>query len=151
MQPIIPADIIIPGCTSSEMRSKDMLRKLSVLSVTLTVLLASGAPAADKQLTCRAENATQHPNGIAVYPTYYTDTHEQASWCQDPFCPAKCPFPTNRLKHPKKYVPYGRAASKGNKESYAECVARVKRDYPVPPGNINEQNQMIKEECGSKQ
>ena len=33
-------------------------------------------------------------------------------------------------------------------ETYSECVARVKRDYPVPPGNINEQNQMIRVDCG---
>jgi hypothetical protein len=34
------------------------------------------------------------------------------------------------------------------KETYAQCVARVKREYPVPPGNINEQNQLIEQECG---
>lgn len=36
----------------------------------------------------------------------------------------------------------------GFTENYAQCVARVKRDYPVPPGNINTQNQMISDECG---
>jgi hypothetical protein len=36
-------------------------------------------------------------------------------------------------------------------ETYAECVARVKKDYPVPPGNINAQKQMIEQECGDLQ
>ena len=31
---------------------------------------------------------------------------------------------------------------------YASCAARVRRDYPVPPGNKNAQDQMIREECG---
>lgn len=33
---------------------------------------------------------------------------------------------------------------------YDKCVERVKKDYPVPPGNINEQNQMIEMECKDK-
>ena len=34
-------------------------------------------------------------------------------------------------------------------ETYAQCVARVKREYPVPPGNINAQKQMIELQCGT--
>lgn len=34
---------------------------------------------------------------------------------------------------------------------YDKCVEKVKRDYPVPPGNINAQNQMIEQECKDKQ
>ncbi len=33
-------------------------------------------------------------------------------------------------------------------ETYAQCVARVKKDYPVPPGNVNAQKQKIELECG---
>ena len=36
-----------------------------------------------------------------------------------------------------------------DKMKYDECVAKVKKDYPVPPGNVNAQNQMIRDECGS--
>ena len=35
-----------------------------------------------------------------------------------------------------------------DKKKYDACVAKVKKDYPVPPGNVNAQNQMIKDECG---
>ena len=31
---------------------------------------------------------------------------------------------------------------------YGDCAARVRREYKVPPGNINAQNQMIQQECG---
>jgi uncharacterized protein YceK len=33
---------------------------------------------------------------------------------------------------------------------YASCVAKVRQDYPVPPGNINAQNQMIANDCAGK-
>jgi hypothetical protein len=36
-----------------------------------------------------------------------------------------------------------------DKKKYDECVTQVKKDYPVPPGNINAQNQMVRETCGS--
>lgn len=36
----------------------------------------------------------------------------------------------------------------GNKSARQQCIDRVRRDYPVPPGNVNEQNQMIRDECG---
>ena len=35
-----------------------------------------------------------------------------------------------------------------DKKKYDECVAKVKKDYPVPPGNVNARNQLIKNECG---
>lgn len=35
-----------------------------------------------------------------------------------------------------------------DKKKYDECVARVRKDYPVPPGNANALSQMIKNECG---
>ena len=34
-------------------------------------------------------------------------------------------------------------------ETYAQCVARVKKEYPVPPGNVNTQKQLIELECGT--
>lgn len=39
---------------------------------------------------------------------------------------------------------------KAAKDDYSSCVDRVKRDYPVPPGNINAQRQMIEVECEQK-
>jgi hypothetical protein len=35
-----------------------------------------------------------------------------------------------------------------DKKKYDACVAKVKKDYPVPNGNINTQRQLIKDECG---
>jgi hypothetical protein len=35
-----------------------------------------------------------------------------------------------------------------DKKKYDACVAKVKKDYPVPPGNVNAQKQMIENECG---
>lgn len=35
-------------------------------------------------------------------------------------------------------------------KKWKECVAKVKKDYPVPPGNVNTQKQMIEQECGKK-
>lgn len=46
-------------------------------------------------------------------------------------------------------VPAIALASSEEKKEYDDCVARVKKDYPVPPGNVNAQNQMIRQECGS--
>jgi hypothetical protein len=37
---------------------------------------------------------------------------------------------------------------KADKKKYDDCVTKTKKDYPVPPGNINEQKQMIKNDCG---
>ncbi len=36
-----------------------------------------------------------------------------------------------------------------DKKKYDECVAKVKKDYPVPNGNANTQRQMIQMECGN--
>ena len=36
-----------------------------------------------------------------------------------------------------------------DKKKYDDCVAKVKKDYPVPNGNINTQNRMIQDECGN--
>lgn len=30
------------------------------------------------------------------------------------------------------------------------CAAQVRKDYPVPPGNVNTQQQLIEQECGKK-
>lgn len=35
-----------------------------------------------------------------------------------------------------------------DKKKYDACVAKVKKDYPVPNGNINTQKQMIEQDCG---
>ena len=35
------------------------------------------------------------------------------------------------------------------KKKYDTCVAKVRKDYPVPPGNVNEQRQMIQNDCGN--
>ena len=37
---------------------------------------------------------------------------------------------------------------KADKKKYDDCVAKTKKDYPVPPGNVNEQKQLIKNDCG---
>lgn len=36
-----------------------------------------------------------------------------------------------------------------DKKKYDRCVAKVKKDYPVPPGNVNAQKQLIREDCGN--
>jgi len=36
-----------------------------------------------------------------------------------------------------------------DKKKYDACVAKVKKDYPVPNGNANTQRQMIQMECGN--
>ena len=36
-----------------------------------------------------------------------------------------------------------------DKKKYEACVAKVKKDYPVPPGNVNAQTEMIQNDCGS--
>lgn len=38
---------------------------------------------------------------------------------------------------------------KADKKKYDDCVAKVKKDYPVPPGNVNARNQMIRNDCGT--
>lgn len=35
-------------------------------------------------------------------------------------------------------------------KAWKECAAKVRKDYPVPPGNVNELNMMIREECGDR-
>lgn len=42
------------------------------------------------------------------------------------------------------------AADTAKLKEYKACVAKVKKDYPVPPGNVNTRNQMIKQECGKR-
>lgn len=37
---------------------------------------------------------------------------------------------------------------KEDKKKYDDCVAKIKKDYPVPPGNVNELKQLIKNDCG---
>jgi hypothetical protein len=36
-----------------------------------------------------------------------------------------------------------------DKKKYDACVAQVKKDYPVPNGNVNTQKAMIQHDCGS--
>ena len=36
-----------------------------------------------------------------------------------------------------------------DKKKYDECAAKVRKDYPVPPGNVNALNQLIVRECGN--
>lgn len=36
-----------------------------------------------------------------------------------------------------------------DKKKYDECVKKVKKDYPVPNGNVNTQRQLIQQECGN--
>lgn len=36
-----------------------------------------------------------------------------------------------------------------DKKKYDACVAKVKKDYPVPPGNANTLRQMIQNDCGN--
>jgi hypothetical protein len=37
-----------------------------------------------------------------------------------------------------------------SKTSQQSCEEKIKKDYPVPPGNINAQKQMIEQECHNK-
>jgi hypothetical protein len=36
-----------------------------------------------------------------------------------------------------------------DKKKYDACVAKVRKDYPVPPGNANTLRQMIQNDCGN--
>ena len=40
------------------------------------------------------------------------------------------------------------AQSAADQKKYADCVAKVKKDYPVPPGYAGTLNQLIKSQCG---
>lgn len=42
------------------------------------------------------------------------------------------------------------AADTPELKKWKECAAKVRKDYPVPPGNINALNQLIKEQCGDR-
>lgn len=35
-------------------------------------------------------------------------------------------------------------------KAWKECMANVRKDYPVPPGNMNELNQRIQNQCGPR-
>lgn len=35
-------------------------------------------------------------------------------------------------------------------KAWKECMQNVRRDYPVPPGNMNELNQRIQNQCGPR-
>lgn len=53
-----------------------------------------------------------------------------------PLVAAKCDIGVRTVKE-----------DEGNKSERERCIATQKRDYPVPPGNINELNRIIDLYC----